>query len=71
MNDLDVLTGRSRGSLMRSARTGVALFGSGFVIGMVVALIFHALIYTVVIIAAIVIVLVAAARMALGRRRRS
>jgi len=69
MNDLDVLTGRSRGSLMRSARTGAALFGSGVVVGIVVALIFHALIYTIVIVAAILIVLVAAARMALGRRR--
>ncbi|MGH8891118.1 MAG: hypothetical protein ACRDV3_15325 [Acidothermaceae bacterium] len=69
MNDLDVLTGRSRGSLMRSARTGAALFGSGVVVGIVVALIFHALIYTIVIIAAIVIVLVAAGRMALARRR--
>lgn len=69
MNDLDVLNGRSRGSLMRSARTGAALFGSGMVVGIIVALVFHALIYAIVIIAAIVIVLVAAARMALGRRR--
>jgi hypothetical protein len=69
MNDLDVLTGRSRGSLMRSARAGVALFGSGFVVGIVAALVFGALIRTVVIVAAIVIVLVAAARMAMGRKR--
>jgi hypothetical protein len=45
------------------------LFGSGFVVGIVVALVFGALIRTVVVIAAIVIVLIAAARMALGRRR--
>lgn len=69
MNDLDLLTGRSRGMLMRNARVGAALFGSGFVVGMIVALIFHALLYTIVIVAAIVIVLVAAGRMALGRRR--
>jgi Flp pilus assembly protein TadB len=69
MNDLDLMTGRSHGSLMRSARTGAALFGSGVVVGIVLALVFHALIYAAIIIAAIAIVLVAAARMALARRR--
>lgn len=69
MNDLQILTSNGHRSLMRSVRGGVALFGSGFIVGMIVALIFHALIYTVVIVAAIVIVLVAAARMALGHRR--
>lgn len=69
MNDLDILAGRARGSLMRSARAGVALFGSGFVVGIVAALVFGALIRTVVVIAAIAIVLIAAARMTLGRRR--
>jgi hypothetical protein len=67
MNDLEVMTGR--GSLMRAARAGAALFGSGVVVGVVVALVFGSLIRFAVIIAAIAIVLVAAARMALGRKR--
>jgi hypothetical protein len=69
MDDLDVLGGRSRGSLARMARTGVTLFGSGFVAGVVIALIFRALIVATVVIAAVVIVLIAIARVALGRRR--
>jgi len=67
MNDLDVLG--SRGSLMRSARTGVTLFGSGLVVGIVLGMIFHALFYMVIVIAAVAIVLVAIARMAFGRKR--
>jgi Flp pilus assembly protein TadB len=69
MNDLDFLNRQSHGSLMRSARTSTALFGSGVVVGIVLALVFHAIIYAGIIIAAVVIVLVAAARMALGRKR--
>lgn len=67
MDDLDVMSGR-RGSLMRSARQSVALFGSGIVVGIVIALLFGSLIRFAVISAAIVIVLIALARMALGRK---
>lgn len=66
MSDLDF---RPRGSLMRSARTGVGLFGSGLVVGIIVGVIFHALFFTMLIIAAVAIVVVAVARAALGRRR--
>lgn len=71
MNDLQILSGSSsgRGSVARMVRTGATLFGSGFVAGLVVAIVFHALIMSIVIIAAVVIVVVAAARLMVGRRR--
>jgi hypothetical protein len=68
MDDLDVMSGRSRGSLVRTARTGVTLFGSGFLAGVVVALVFRALIVATVVIAAVVIVILALVRFTLGRR---
>jgi hypothetical protein len=72
MNDLEITGGRvgqGRGSLTRMVRTGVTLFSGGFLSGLVVALVFHALITTLVVVAAVIVVLVAAARMMLGRRR--
>jgi hypothetical protein len=70
MNDLEILSGTrsGRGSVARLVRTGATLFGSGFVAGLVVALVFHALITAIIIIAAIVVVAFAAARMLLRRR---
>jgi hypothetical protein len=68
MNDLQVLGGRSRGSMIRLVRAGVGLFGGGFVTGVVVALVFHALIVTLVIIAAVVIVAIAAAKVLIRRK---
>ncbi len=68
MDDLDVTTHR-HGSLMRSAKQGVALFGSGIVVGVVIALLFGSLIRFAVIAAAVVIVLIALARLAMGRNR--
>jgi hypothetical protein len=62
MNDLEVLGGRSRGSMIRLVRAGVGLFGGGFVAGVLVALVFHGVIVTLVIIAAVIIVAVAAAK---------
>jgi hypothetical protein len=69
MNDLEILGGRSRGSMIRMVRAGVGVFGTGFAAGVVVALVFHALIVTLIIIAAIVIVAVAATKVLVGRRR--
>jgi hypothetical protein len=70
VNDLQILSSRGGNSLVRSVRTGAALFGSGVVVGIVVALIFHALLYTIVIGGALIILLGAALRLMLGRRRR-
>jgi sugar phosphate permease len=70
VNDLEVLSRRSRGSsLMRSARTGAALFGGGMLTGLVIALLFGTLIRAVLLTAAVVIVLVAVVRMVIGRDR--
>lgn len=55
--------------MVRSVRTGAALFGSGVVVGIVVALIFHAIVYTIVVGGALIIVLGFLLRMVLGRRR--
>ncbi|MDQ1463984.1 MAG: hypothetical protein QOC73_925 [Actinomycetota bacterium] len=69
MDDLQILGGRSRGSMIRLVRAGVGLFGGGFVAGVVVALVFHALLVTLIVFAAIVVLAVAAAKMMIGRRR--
>jgi Flp pilus assembly protein TadB len=71
MNDLQILSGSGsgHGSVSRLVRASVTLFGSGFVAGLVVALVFHALITSLIIIAAVVVVVVAAARMMVRRRR--
>lgn len=70
MDDLELLGGRSRGGLVRAVRIGTALFGSGFILGAVVGVVFKALIDTVIVMGAIAIVLIALARMLLGARRR-
>ncbi len=70
MNDLETLTGRSGNSLVRSVRTGTALFGGGVVVGVLIAFVFHALIDTIVVGGALLIVLVFAVRMMIGRKRR-
>jgi hypothetical protein len=69
MDELQVLGERSRGSLIRMVRIGVGLFGTGFATGVVVALVFHALIVTLVVVAALVIVAITAAKVMIGRRR--
>jgi hypothetical protein len=71
MDDLQIVGGRGRGSLIRIVRASAALFGSGFVAGLVVALIFHALIHALIIIAAVLIVAGFAIRMLVGRKRRT
>jgi hypothetical protein len=68
MNDLSIIGNRSRGSMIRLVRAGAGLFVSGFVAGLVVALIFHALITTFIIVAATVIVAIALVRMLLRRK---
>jgi hypothetical protein len=69
VNDLQILSNRGGSSVVRSVRTGAALFGSGVVVGIVVALIFHAIVYTIVVGGALIIVLGFLLRMVLGRRR--
>jgi hypothetical protein len=69
VNDLQILSNRGGNSLVRSVRTGAALFGSGVVVGIVVALVFHALVYTIVVGGALIIVLGFVLRMLIGRRR--
>jgi hypothetical protein len=68
MNDLDLFS-RRRGGLMRGMRGAVAWFGSGFVVGMALALLFSTLVRALIIAAAIVIVLLALIRTAIGGRR--
>lgn len=68
MNDLSVIDGRSRGSMIRLVRVGAGLFGSGFVAGLVVALVFRALITTFIIVAATMIVAVALVRLLVRRK---
>jgi|GEM_PF-6500300 hypothetical protein len=68
MNDLSIIGGRSRASMIRLVRAGAGLFASGFVAGLVVALIFHALITTFIIVAATVIVAIALVRMLVRRK---
>ncbi|MBX6372194.1 MAG: hypothetical protein IRZ02_08070 [Acidothermus sp.] len=68
MDDLELFP-RRPGRLSRGARSAIALFGSGFVTGMALALLFSTLVRTIIIAAAVVIVLVALARAALGGRR--
>jgi hypothetical protein len=74
VNDLQILSSRGGNSLVRSVRTGAALFGSGIVVGVVVGLIFHALFFAVldaiVVVAAVVILLGIALRLVVGRKRR-
>ncbi len=69
MDDLQILTDRGHRTLMRSARTGAALFGSGVIVGLVIALVFATIIKAAILVAAIVIVLIAVGRMLLGRKR--
>lgn len=59
---------RSR-SLMRSIRTGTALFASGIVVGIVLAIVFGAIIKFAIMSAAVVIVAYTLLRIAFGRRR--
>lgn len=69
MDDLQILGGRSRGSMIRLVRASIGLFGGGFVAGVVVALVFHALLMTLIIVGAIAVLVIAAARVMIGRRR--
>jgi hypothetical protein len=59
---------RSR-SLMRQIRTGAALFASGIVVGIVLAVVFGALIKIAVVTAAFLIVAYALLRLAFRRQR--
>lgn len=59
--------GRER-SLMRSIRTGTAVFATGVVTGVVLAIVFGALIKAAIVIAAMLIVGYALLRLAIGRR---
>jgi hypothetical protein len=68
MDDLSVIGSRSRGSMIRLVRVGAGLFGSGFVAGLVVALVFRALITMFIIVAATLIVAVALIRLLLRRK---
>jgi hypothetical protein len=69
VNDLQILSSRGGNSVVRSVRTGAALFGSGVVVGIVVAAVFHALIITIVVGGAFIIVLGALLRLFFGRGR--
>ena len=68
MNDLSIIGGRSRASMIRLVRAGAGLFATGFVAGLVVAFLFRALITTFIIVAATVIVAVALVRLLVRRK---